>query len=137
MSNLDDILLLFQRPNEPLFTAKDNGKTVFDLPPEFYTDRYKSIGTSIGIRLGEDAERTIPLRNIKPPNLDFTQPIQRRGPFSLFNQQHQIIAGELTQILLQTPVDELLSMAGYIRDRVNPHLFVVSHHKPNQQYSFA
>lgn len=126
MSNLDAIRLLFQRPNEPLFTAKDNGKTVFELPPDFYTQRYKSIGTSIGIRLGEDAERTIPLRSIQHPNLEFARPIQKRGSFSLFNQQHQKIAGELTQILLTTPVDDLVSMAGYIKDRVNPYLFLVS-----------
>lgn len=125
MSNLDVIPLLFQRPNEPLFTAKDNGKTIFDLPPDFYTDRYKSIGTAIGIRLGEDAERTIPLRSIQHPNLEFARSIQIRGTFSLFNQQHQKIAGQLTQILLQTPVDDLVSMAAYIKDRVNPYLYLV------------
>lgn len=129
MSNLDAITLLFQRPNEPLFTAKDNGQTVFELPPDFYTERYKSIGSSIGIRIGEDAERTIPLRSIQPPNLEFARPIQKRGPFSLFNQQHQKIAGELVQILLDTPVDDLVSMAGYIKDRVNPYLFLVSQQK--------
>lgn len=126
MANLDVITLLFQRPNEPLFTAKDNGKTVFELPPDFYTERYKSIGTSIGIRLGEDAERAIPLRSIQHPNLEFTRPIRIHGPFSLFNKQHQTIAGQLTQILLQTPVDEIVSMAAYIKDRVNPYLFLVS-----------
>lgn len=128
MSNLDAVTLLFQRPNEPLFTAKDNGKSVFELPPDFYTERYQSIGVSIGIRIGEDAniDRTIPLRSIQHPNLEFTRPIQIRGTFSLFNQQHQRIAGQLTQILLQTPVDDLVSMAAYIKDRVNPYLFLVS-----------
>lgn len=131
MSNLNEITLLFQRPNEPLFTAKDNGKTVFELPPDFYTERYKSIGVSIGIRIGEDAERTVPLRSIKHPKLEFTQPIKIRGSFSLFNKQHQLIAGQLTEILLQTPVDDLVSMAAYIKDRVNPYLYLVSQKKNN------
>lgn len=125
MSNLDAVTLLFQRPNEPLFTAKDNGKTIFEVPPEFYTERYESIGAVVTDRLGEDAERTIPLRKIQPPNLEFTRPIQIRGPFSLFNRQHQRIAGELVEILLQTPVDDVVSMAAYIKDRVNPYLFLV------------
>lgn len=126
MSNIDTITLLFQRPNEPLFTAKDNGKTVFELPSDFYTERYESIGMSIGLRVGEDAERTIPLRSVQHPNLDFTRPIRIRGPFSLFHRQHQVIAGQLITILLQTPIDDLVSMAAYIKDRVNPYLFLVS-----------
>lgn len=137
MSNLDAIRLLFQRPNEPLFTAKDNGKTVFELPPDFYTERYKSIGTSIGIRFGEDAERAIPLRSVQHPNLEFTRPIRMRGSFSLFNRQHQVIAGQLVEILLQTPVDDLVSMAGYIKDRVNPYLFLVSRNKHKKISKFC
>lgn len=49
----NEIGLLFQRPNEPLFTVKDNGKTVFELPPDFYTERYKTIGATLSTRLGE------------------------------------------------------------------------------------
>lgn len=127
MSNLDAITLLFQRPNEPLFTAKDNGKTIFELPSDFYTKRYESIGLSIGQRLGEDAERTIPLRSVQHPNLEFALPVRIRGPFNLFNHQHQQIAGQLIEILLQTPGDDLVSMAGYIKDRINPYLFLVSY----------
>lgn len=43
----DGLRLLFQRPNEPLFTVKDSGKTVFELPSNFYTERYKTIGSSL------------------------------------------------------------------------------------------
>lgn len=121
----DGIHLLFQRPNEPLFTLKDNGKTAFEFPPEFYTERYQAIGPNLSSRLGEDVERTVRLRQIQHPNLDFTKVIKLRGPFSLFNKTHQRVAGNLIQILLDASEDDFVSTAAYIKDRVNPYLFTV------------
>lgn len=125
-SELDSIQLLFQRPNEPLFTAKDNGKAVFELPPSFYTERYQTIGSSISSRLGEDVERIVPLQTIPPPNLEFTKPIEIRGCFSLFNKIHQKIAGQLIEMLMNVPESEFISFAAYIKDRLNPYLYLVS-----------
>ena len=50
----DDLLLLFERPREPVFTTKDNGNTAIEVPQEFLTDRYKEIGTDIQNRFGGD-----------------------------------------------------------------------------------
>lgn len=121
----DSINLLFQRPNEPLFTVKDNGKTAFEVPSDFYTERYKTIGASLSSRIGEDVERTVHLRSIQHPNLDFTKAIKLRGSFSLFNKTHQHVAGDLIKILLDVSEDDFVSMAAYIKDRVNPYLFLV------------
>lgn len=121
----DDIHLLFQRPNEPLFTVKDNGKAVFELPPDFYTERYKTIGATLSSRLGEDVERTIRLRQISPPNVDFAQAVHIRGPFSLFNRTHQQVAGQLIQVFLDSPASDFISTAAFVKDRVNPYLFLV------------
>lgn len=121
----DAIKLLFQRPNEPLFTARDDGKTVFELPPDFYTERYKTIGITTSTRLGEDAERIIRLRTVQPPNLDFTKPIPIRGSFSLFNRTHQQIAGQLIELFINLPEQDLISTAAYVKDRVNPYLYLV------------
>lgn len=124
----DDLKLLFERPREPLFTTKSNGKVAFDVPEDYYTDRYKPIGISLSNRLGEDVERIVHLRSVATkPNLDFAKSLKVRGPFSLFNPKHQEIAGQLTTILLDAPdVDTLLSIAAYVKDRVNPYLFQVS-----------
>lgn len=55
MANTDkSVLLLFQRPFEPVFTPRDNGKAVFDLPDNYYTERYKNIGQEISTRFGAD-----------------------------------------------------------------------------------
>lgn len=127
----DNIVLLFQRPNEPLFAPKDNGKVVFDVPSEFYTDRYKTIGTTISSRFGTNVDKTVHLRSdIQLPNLDFTKSIKKQGPFSLFNKQHQQIAGELIQIFLEVPdLETLLSAAAYCKDRTNAYLFTVNNDK--------
>lgn len=120
----DGIRLLFQRPNEPLFTTKDNGKTVFELPSTFYTERYATIGgTLLSSRIG--VEKTIHLRTIQQPNLDFTKSIKLRGSFSLFSKRHQIVAGELIKILLELSEEDFMSTAAFIKDRVNPYLFLV------------
>lgn len=34
-----NLLKLFQRPLEPSFFPKDDGKTVFDIPSDYYTQR--------------------------------------------------------------------------------------------------
>lgn len=101
---------------------------VFHVPQDYYTDRYKPIGISLSNRLlGDDVERTVQLRSITKPNLDFTNPLKLRGPFSLFNRKHQEIASQLTNIFLDaSDVETLLSTAAYVKDRVNPYLFQVS-----------
>lgn len=124
----ESIKLLFQRPNEPLFSAKNNGKTAFEVPADFFPERYKTIGTSLTSRIGEDVQETIHLRaDIPHPDLDFTKSIKRFGPFSLFNKKHQEIAGRLIEIFLNEPdAETLLATAAYVKDRVNPYLFVVN-----------
>lgn len=124
----ESIQLLFQRPNEPLFTAKDNGKTAFEVPSDFYSERYKTIGATLSNRFGEDVERKIHLRaDIPRPNLDFAKAIKMRGPFSLFNKKHQTIAGQLIEIFMNAAdAESLLSTAAFVKDRVNPYLFLVS-----------
>lgn len=123
-SDNQDIKYLFERPFEPLFTKRDKGKVAFDVPVEYLTNRYKEIGPELTSRLGEDVERTVPLRPITLPNLDFAAAVRQRGPFSLFNKKHQEIAGRLVQIFLAAPdAASFLSTAAYVKDRVNPYLF--------------
>lgn len=58
-SDKKDLLLLFQKPSEPLFTKKDKGKTAFEVPPAYLTDRYKTIGADIQTRFGEDVDKKV------------------------------------------------------------------------------
>lgn len=133
----NNLLLLFQKPLEPVFTVKDNGKTAFDLPDSYYTDRYKPIGTELSSRFGDDVEKRVSLVSIDPPDLSFASSLKKTSGFSLFNQKHKEIAAQLTKIFLDTPDSAtLLSTAAYVKDRVNVYLFqyslsVAVQHRPD------
>lgn len=136
-STNQDLLLLFQRPLEPIFTKKDNGHTAFDVPQDYYTDRYKPIGTELQTRFGEDVDRHVTLRPVTQPDISFAAGIRRNGTFSLFNQRDREIAGRLTKIFMDQPdAASFLSTAAYVKDRLNPYLFqyalsVASQHRPD------
>lgn len=121
----NNLLLLFQKPREPLFTPRNGGQSGFDVPENFFTDRYRPIGTSLSTRFGENVTNKVALRPLATiPNLDFTSNLNRTGGFSLFNESHKGMAGELTKIFMDQPdATSLLSVAAYIKDRVNIYLF--------------
>lgn len=131
------LLALLQRPLEPTFYPKDDGKTVIDLPENYLTERYRPIGEALQNRFGNDADNRIPVRNVGTPNIAFAEVIDRRGGFSLFNAKHRKIAGDLIALFLNQPdVESLMSVASYSRDRLNPVLFqyalaVAIQHRPD------
>lgn len=98
--NKKNLLLLFDRPNEPVFLAKNNEKTVFEIPDNFYTDRYRAIGQELSSRVGEDGGERIPVSNISIPNLSVPESLGRHEQFSLFIPRHRRIAGHLIQIFM-------------------------------------
>ncbi|EDW61649.1 phenoloxidase 2 [Drosophila virilis] len=129
-TDLKALELLFQRPLEPVFTTRDNGKTVLDLPESVYTDRYRNNSEEVSNRFSLNAETRIPVRELaKKPNLGFASKLGRKNQFSLFNTRHREIAGQLIQLYLDAPnLQEFVALAVYTKDRVNPVLF---------QYSYA
>lgn len=99
-------------------------KTVFDVPDNFLTDRYKPIGAEVQTRAGENAERRIPVRDISIPDLRVPLSLGRGEQFSLFIPRHRRIAGRLIDIFMGLrSIDDLQSIAVYARDRLNPFLF--------------
>ena len=56
--------LLFQRPLEPVFTSRDNGKTAFDLPESFYTERYAGVAVELQSRFGDDIDTKVRIRTL-------------------------------------------------------------------------
>lgn len=121
MSNLS---LLFQRPLESIFFAKDNGKKKFDLPADFLTERYKDTVVE-----RSNVAKYITVKDIVKPDLSFADGLTKYEAFSLFLSKHTEISTKLTQLFLdQVDVDTLMAVACYCRDRVNVFLF---------QYSFS
>lgn len=124
-TNKKALELLFDRPLEPVFTARDDGKAVFDLPASYYDDQYADVKDEIQSRFSEDVDVKIPLRELKQkPDLSFTRPLGKRKQFSLFNSLHRSIAARLIDIFMSSPTEELfIATCAYCKDRVNPFLF--------------
>lgn len=137
MTEASNLLALLQRPLEPTFLPKNDGKTVIDVPDDFLTDRYRPIGAELQSRFSGDAEQRIPVRSAAPPDLSFAASVDRRGGFSLFVEKHREIAAALITLFINQPdVPTLMSVATYSRDRLNPVLFqyalaVAIQHRPD------
>lgn len=116
-TDLKALELLFQRPLEPVFTTRDNGKTVLDLPESVYTDRYRNNSEEVSNRFSLNAETRIPVRELaKKPNLGFASKLGRKNQFSLFNTRHREIAGQLIQLYLDAPnLQEFVALAVYTK----------------------
>ncbi|XP_017475986.1 PREDICTED: phenoloxidase 2-like [Rhagoletis zephyria] len=122
--------LLFQNPLEPVFAARDDGKSILDVPDSFYTENYTEVKEDIQNRFGAEVDVKIPIRELKQkPNLEFANALRKRQQFSLFYQPHRRIAGQLIQLLIEPPTEEdFISLAAFVKDRVNAFLF---------QYAFS
>ncbi|XP_068144854.1 phenoloxidase 2 [Drosophila tropicalis] len=129
-TDLKALELLFQRPLEPVFTTRDQGKTVLELPDSFYTDRYRNDADDVSNRFSQNVELKIPIQELaRKPNLDFAKKLTLKNQFSLFNSNHQEIAGKLIQLFLDAPnLKQFVSLAAFTKDRLNPVLF---------QYAYA
>lgn len=127
--DLSNLLLLTQRPSEPSFFPKNNGKVKLELPSRFIPDEYKVRGVSIDTRFTPDDVTPVQINDTELPDLSFANAIDRNAAFSSFIPKHAEIAGELTAIFMKaSDAKTLMSIATYARDRVNIYLF---------QYAYA
>ncbi|XP_050333467.1 phenoloxidase 2-like [Bactrocera neohumeralis] len=123
MGDKYNLLLLFDRPHEPVFMEKGRG-VVFDVPKKFLTDRYRVIDNEVLERFSERAESLVNVRDISMPDLSLPSKLSRKAHFSLCVPAHRIMAAGLIDTFMSAPtVDELQSVAVYAHDRLNPYLF--------------
>lgn len=124
MANKNDLLLLFEHPQEPSYVPKGSKKAVFDVPYEYLPDRYKPIGVALSDRFGQNCEEKISIKKIATPSLEDILELKRDENFSLFLPKHRNIAAKLIEIFMGMQTwEDLLSIAVYARDQVNPYLF--------------
>ncbi|XP_053962924.1 phenoloxidase 2-like isoform X1 [Anastrepha ludens] len=123
MADQKNLLLLFDRPIEPIFVQKGKDE-VFDVPDKFLTDRYRPISNEVQSRFAEKVEQRIPVRDITIPDLRVPMSLPRDAQFSLFIPAHRRMAGHLIDIFMDaSSIEDLQSIAVYARDRLNPYLF--------------
>ncbi|XP_045539195.1 phenoloxidase subunit 1-like [Papilio machaon] len=119
-----NLLLFFDRPTEPCFMQKGEEKVVFDIPDHYYPEKYKALSSSLSNRFGNDAKRTIPIRNIALPNLNFAKQLPYNDQFSVFLPTHRQMAGRLIDIFLgMRDIDDLTSILSYCQLHINPYMF--------------
>ncbi|KAL4719541.1 hypothetical protein ACJJTC_013836, partial [Scirpophaga incertulas] len=120
----NNLLLFFDRPTEPCFMQKGDEKAVFEVPEHYYPEKYRSLSTTLSNRFGDNASRTIPVRNIALPNLSLPMQLPYNDQFSLFVPQHRKMAGKLIDIFLgMRDVEDLQSVCSYCQLRINPYMF--------------
>lgn len=101
MAKKEDLLLLFERPQEPVFVAKGPNNAVFDVPSTFLTDRFRNIGTEVQSHFTETAQEVIPVRDdVKIPDLKIPLSLGRHEQFSLFIPKHRRLAAKLIDIFM-------------------------------------
>lgn len=101
MADKKNLLLLFDRPQEPVFMEKGANGAVFDISSDFLPDRYKEMGADMQVRYGEKATEKIHVKtDINIPDLELPLSLGRHEQFSLFIPRHRKIATRLVEIFL-------------------------------------
>lgn len=101
MADKKNLLLLFERPQEPVFVEKGANKSVFDVPADFLPERFRDIGMDVANHFSEKANEKIPVQsNINIPDLELPLSLGRHEQFSLFIPRHRRLAGKLIDIFM-------------------------------------
>ncbi|CAH2052547.1 unnamed protein product, partial [Iphiclides podalirius] len=119
-----NLLLFFDRPTEPCFMQKGAEGVTFDIPENFFPDKYKSLSNTLTNRFGGSAKRNILVRNIALPNLNLPLQLGYQEHFSLFVPKHRQMAGRLIDIFMgMRDLHDLQSICSYCQLRINPYMF--------------
>lgn len=98
MSNKRNLLLLFERKLEPVFMEKGANNTVFEVPNNLLSNRYKG-KPAISERFGEPGGERISIRpKISMPNISGPMALGRDENFSLFIPRHRDLAAQMVHI---------------------------------------
>ena len=100
MANKKNLLLLFDRPGEPVFTPKGKDNAVFQVPDKFLEEKYQNIGSEIQSRFGEEADVTIQVRDTALPDITVPAQLDKSDNFSLFIPRHKKLAGALIDVFM-------------------------------------
>ncbi|XP_014261820.1 phenoloxidase 2 [Cimex lectularius] len=125
MSNVRDILHLFERPTEPIFMLKGNNDIFFNVPSNYVLEPYRQNIQALTNRFGSKNARTVRIKEISIPDISLPMRLGRRELFSLFVPSHREMASRLIEVFMgMVSFDDFMSVSAYCRDRINPYLFV-------------
>jgi tyrosinase len=96
----NNLLYLFDRPQEPVFARKGDDETYFSVPSDYLSDRYKTIGAEVQTRFSGNASTLINVKKIALPDMRIPFSLGRNEQFSLWIPRHRKIAGRLIDIFM-------------------------------------
>lgn len=103
MADKKNLLLLFERPQEPVFVEKGPKNSVFEVPNNFLPERFRDIGDEVQTRFSERAQEIIPVRSdIEIPDLTLPLTLGRHEQFSLFIPRHRKLAAQVIDVFTST-----------------------------------
>jgi len=97
------LLLLFDRPKEPIFKEKGENNVILDVPKSFVAERFQSAGVDLTSRFGDDNSEHVTIKApSRLPDLTFAneRALSREAPFSLWIPKHSRIAGKLIELFM-------------------------------------
>ncbi|KAJ8679161.1 hypothetical protein QAD02_014948 [Eretmocerus hayati] len=119
------LLLMYDRPGEPIFVPKGEDKISFDIPINYVPEKYQGVASHILNRFCNEAQTSVPVKEISIPDLSIPLALNRRDAFSLYIPSHQKMAEHLINLFLgMRTVEDLVSFAAYCRDRINIRMFI-------------
>lgn len=101
MADKQNLLLLFEHPQEPVFIRKGPKNSVFIVPSNFLAERFQNIGIDLSNRFLESADEQITVKdNVTIPDLKVPMSFGRREQFSLHFPSHRRFAAALIDIFM-------------------------------------
>jgi Hemocyanin, all-alpha domain len=120
----NNLLLLFERPREPLVVPKGRDNVLFEVPRSFLTERFQSMAPLIEKKFANEIRSRVPVQDTHVPDLAAVSAFPRTDNFTLLQKNHREIASQMVEIFMSArDVEELLSYACFARDRINSQLF--------------
>lgn len=126
MNTKTALSLLFDRPKEPIFMEKGRDGVIFEVPANYCAERFEGVAKQVMTRFGNETSPRVVIKHCSsvPDMAEFTKGLARDDSFSLLNLRHSKLAGNLISFFMGRPnIEDLLSSAAYVRDRINPQLF--------------
>ncbi|CAH0713853.1 unnamed protein product, partial [Brenthis ino] len=124
---VNSLLLLFDRPNEPMISLKGENKALFQLTEQHLGEDYRRNGIEINNRFGKEANEVIPVKQLKRvPQFPKARRLAQDSEFSILLPAHLEMADEVIDEMLAVPENQLqdfLSTCVFARSNLNPQLF--------------
>ncbi|CAB3366920.1 Hypothetical predicted protein [Cloeon dipterum] len=121
----DATLAMLERVNEPLFIPKCETGVMLEVPTDYLPSGYQEAAIQNQLNNRFRNRIQIPIKKIQIPDVSDLLALPRLGTFSTFVPRHRKLSARLITLFMEMrTVEDFFALAAYLRDRINPSLFV-------------